>query len=115
MHVLTEVSSRTGISVVLDDMGGPASTLRQLVELAPAYVKLDPELVRDIDRSTRKRTAVAGIVRLCTELSVQTIAKGVSTEAELRTLIECGVNYGEGTLLGAPSELPTVSRWRGTR
>jgi EAL domain-containing protein (putative c-di-GMP-specific phosphodiesterase class I) len=115
MHVLSEVSSRSGISLVLDDMGGPASTLRQLVELAPAFVKLDPELVRDVDRSPRKRTAVAGIVRLCTELTAQTIAKGVTTEAELRTLIECGVNYGEGTLLGAPSELPTVSRWRGTR
>jgi EAL domain-containing protein (putative c-di-GMP-specific phosphodiesterase class I) len=115
MHVLTEVSSRTGISLVLDDMGGPASTLRQLVELSPAFVKLDGELVREIDRSQRKRTAVNGIVRMCSELSVQTIAKGVSTEAELRTLIECGVNYGEGTLLGAASELPTVSRWRGVR
>jgi len=96
-------------------MGGPASTIRQLVELSPAFVKLDSELVRDIDRSQRKRTAVNGIVRMCNELSVQTIAKGVNTEAELRTLIECGVNYGEGTLLGAASELPTVSRWRGAR
>jgi EAL domain-containing protein (putative c-di-GMP-specific phosphodiesterase class I) len=115
MHVLSEVSSRSGISLVLDDLGGPASTLRQLVELAPAFVKLDPELVREIDRSPRKRTTVAGIVRLCAELSVQTIAKGVNTEAELRTLLECGVNYGEGGLLGSPSEMPTVSRWRGAR
>jgi EAL domain-containing protein (putative c-di-GMP-specific phosphodiesterase class I) len=115
MHVLSEVSSRTGISLVLDDFGGPSSTLRQLVELGPAFVKIDPELVREIDLSPRKRTAVTGLVRLCSELSVQAIAKGVTTEAELRTLIECGVHYGEGDLLGAASELPSVSRWRGSR
>lgn len=115
MHVLSEVSSRTGISIVLDDMGGPSSTLRQLVELAPAFVKLDPELVRDVDKSHRKRIAVAAIVRLATDLQAQTIAKGITTEAELRTLVECGVAFGQGTLLGAASELPTVSRWRGRK
>lgn len=112
-QVLSEVSSRMGISLVLDDFGGPASTCRQLVELSPALVKLDAELVRDVDRNPRKRSVVAGIVRLCSELSVQTIAKGVNTEGELRTLMECGVVYGEGLLLGEPSAMPTVSRWRG--
>ena len=115
MHVLSEVGSRMGISIVLDDMGGPASTFRQLVELSPAFVKLDAELVRDIDRNARKRSAVAGIVRTCGELSAQILAKGVNTEAELRTLLECGVTYGQGNLLGEPSELPTVSKWRGAR
>jgi EAL domain-containing protein (putative c-di-GMP-specific phosphodiesterase class I) len=114
-HVLSEVSSRTGISLVLDDLGGPASTLLQLVELSPSFVKLDAELVRDIDRSARKRATVAAIQRLCAELAVQVIAKGVNTELELRALLDCGVNYGQGSLLGAPSELPTISQWRGTR
>ena len=115
MHVLSEVSSRMGISLVLDDFGGPASTMRQLVELSPAFVKIDAELVRDIDRNTRKRAAVTGIVRTCGELAAQIVAKGIHTEAELRTLLECGVSYGQGPLLGTPSEMPTVSHWRGVR
>ncbi len=112
LHVLREVTSRTGISLVLDDMGGPSSTLRQLVELGPAVVKIDPELIRDIDRDARKRAAVVGLVRTCSELSAQVVAKGVNTEAEARTLLECGVGYGQGPLLGAVSELPTVSPWQ---
>jgi len=115
LHVISEVSSRTGISLVLDDLGGPASNLRQLVELAPAFVKIDAELVREIDRNGRKRAAVLGLVRMCGDLGAQAIAKGVGTEAEVRTLIECGVAYGQGMLLGAPAELPTVSSWRGAR
>ena len=113
MHVLSEVSSRMGISLVLDDFGVPSSTLRQLIELSPAMVKLDPELVRDIDRSARKRAAVTNLVRMCVELNCQVSAKGVSSENELRALYDCGVNYGQGNFLGAPSELPTISKWRG--
>jgi EAL domain-containing protein (putative c-di-GMP-specific phosphodiesterase class I) len=114
-HVLSEVSSRMGIRLVLDDFGGPASTLRQLVELAPALVKLDAELIHEIDSNRRKRTAVSSIVRMCAELNTLVVAKGIQTESELRALVECGVNYGQGTLLGPPSELPTISKWRGTR
>lgn len=115
MHVMTEVSSRMGIAIVLDDMGGPGSNLRQLVELSPAFVKLDAELVRDIDRNARKRAAVLGTVRMCADLGAQVIAKGVSSASELRTLLECGVHYGQGLLLGLPAETPTASSWRGAR
>jgi EAL domain-containing protein (putative c-di-GMP-specific phosphodiesterase class I) len=115
LHVLSEVSSRTGIALLLDELGGPGSNLRQLVELAPAFVKLDAELVVAIDRNPRKRAAALGLVRMCGDLGAQVIAKGISTEAELRTLLECGVTFGQGDLLGAARELPTVSSWRGYR
>src|SRR5215510_2205465 len=35
LHVLTEVSSRSGIALVLDDFGGCTSSVVQLVELSP--------------------------------------------------------------------------------
>jgi EAL domain-containing protein (putative c-di-GMP-specific phosphodiesterase class I) len=115
LHVISEVSSRMGISIVLDDLGGPGSNLRQLVELAPVFVKLDAELVRDMDRNARKRAAVLGMVRMCADLGAHVIAKGIGTTSELHALLECGVDYGQGTLLGAPAVLPTVSSYRVAR
>jgi EAL domain-containing protein (putative c-di-GMP-specific phosphodiesterase class I) len=115
LHVLHEVASRSGIALVLDDFGGAASTLRQAIELQPAFVKLDPELVRDVDHTPRKRAVIAAVVQMCGELGAQVIAKGVETEQEARALVDCGVVYAQGSLSGRPSVAPAVSKWRGTR
>jgi EAL domain-containing protein (putative c-di-GMP-specific phosphodiesterase class I) len=115
LHVLSEVSSRSGISLVLDDFGGSSSSLRQAVELAPAFVKLDAELVREIDRAPRKRTVICAVVQMCMDLGAQVIAKGIETELEARVLLDSGVAYGEGPLFGQPTALPSVSKWRGPR
>lgn len=115
MHMLAEVSSRSGISIVLDDFGAGASNLAQLAALAPAFVKLDPELVRDLATSPRKQKVLHGLAQLCSELGVQIIGKGIVGEAELRALVDCGISLGQGPFLGEPSRAPTVSRWHGTR
>ncbi len=115
MHVLLEVSSRSGVSVVLDDFGAGASNVAQLCTLTPAFVKLDAELVRDLHAQPRKRTVVAGIARMCAELGAQVIGKGVHAEADLRALVDCGVPLGQGRLLGKSSKLPSVSKWPGTQ
>jgi EAL domain-containing protein (putative c-di-GMP-specific phosphodiesterase class I) len=114
LHVLSEVASRSGIALVLDDFGG-ASSLRQLVELSPAFVKLSVELVHGIDQAPRKRIAVSALVQMCLDLGAQVMARGIETEREARALIDCGVAYGSGSLMGEPSALPRVSRWSGPR
>jgi EAL domain-containing protein (putative c-di-GMP-specific phosphodiesterase class I) len=113
LHVLTEVASRSGIALVLDDFGDSASSLRQLVELSPAFVKLTSELVRDIDQSARKRVVVSSVVQMCMDLGAQVIAKGVETELEAQVLRDFGVAYGEGPLMGLPTAMPAVSLWPG--
>jgi EAL domain-containing protein (putative c-di-GMP-specific phosphodiesterase class I) len=115
LHVLSEVSSRSGIAMVLDDFGGSSSNLRQVVEFSPAFVRLTVELVQDIDRSPRKRTVVAAVVQMCLDLGTQGIAKGIETELEARVLMDCGVAYGVGPMIGLPTTLPSVSKWRGPR
>jgi EAL domain-containing protein (putative c-di-GMP-specific phosphodiesterase class I) len=113
--VLSEIASRSGVSIVLDDLGASGSNMLQLIQLNPSFVKLDSELVRDIDHDARKRKAVTGIAHLCSELGAHVIAKGIEREEELRALVECGVAYGQGHLLGRPSSLPAVSKWPGIR
>jgi EAL domain-containing protein (putative c-di-GMP-specific phosphodiesterase class I) len=115
LHVLSEVSSRSGVALVLDDFGSSSSNLQQLVELCPAFVKLSIDLVSEIDRAPRKRIAVTAVVQMCLDLGAQVIAKGIETEHEARVLIDCGVAYGEGPVMGAASSLPNVSQWKGVR
>jgi EAL domain-containing protein (putative c-di-GMP-specific phosphodiesterase class I) len=114
-HVLHEVASRAGLSLVADDFGAGGSTLARLIDLRPRFVKLDVELVRGVAHDVRKRRVIGGLVQMCRDLDAHVIAKGVDTEDDLRALGECGVAYGQGRLLGAPSEHPTVSKWPGLR
>jgi EAL domain-containing protein (putative c-di-GMP-specific phosphodiesterase class I) len=115
LHVLSEVASRSGIALVLDDFGSSTSNLRQAVELCPVFVKLAFELVQSIDESPRKRVVVSAVVQMCMDLGAQVIAKGIETEREAKVLSECGVAYGEGPILGLPTVIPNASHWKGVR
>jgi EAL domain-containing protein (putative c-di-GMP-specific phosphodiesterase class I) len=111
MLVVGELSSRNGVSLSIDDFGAGPATLKQLVDIEPAVVKLDRELIAGIDRSVRKQTVVRSLVSMCEQLGARVIAKGVDCEAELVTLMESGIIYGQGYVLGEPAPLPTVSIW----
>jgi EAL domain-containing protein (putative c-di-GMP-specific phosphodiesterase class I) len=111
-HVLSEVCSRSGVGLVLDAFGSGASNLRQLVELSPAFVRLSDDLAVGIDRSARKRVVVSALVQMCLDLGVQVIAQGIETEIEAKVLLECGVAYGAGPIIGEPASTPRASHWR---
>ncbi|MET0387347.1 MAG: EAL domain-containing protein, partial [Polyangiales bacterium] len=113
-HVLSEVTSRSGIALVLDDFGS-TSNLRHVTELSPAFVRLAVDLVQGVDQSPRKRVVVRSVVQMCMDLGTQVIAKGIETEREARVLSDSGVAYGSGPILGGFSEVPALSRWSGPR
>lgn len=46
------------------------------------------QLIRNIDSDTVKKSAVAAIVKFCKESGIATIAEGIETEGELKTLID---------------------------
>jgi EAL domain-containing protein (putative c-di-GMP-specific phosphodiesterase class I) len=111
LQILGELSSRSGVSLVLDDFGAGPSSVKQLVELSPAVVKIDAELIAGIDHDRRRREAVGAVVELCERLGAETIAKGVDTGRQLQAALECGVRYAQGAVVGEPAPMPTVSHW----
>ena len=79
------------------------ASLRHVVELRPDYVKLDRGLVAGLDGDPARRGVVAGMVRFARSAGCALIAEGVETEAEHETLLQLGVEYGQGYLYGRPS------------
>ncbi len=53
-----------GVRVAIDDAGAGYSSLRHVIELTPDFLKLDRELVRDLDRDRNRRALVERHVRL---------------------------------------------------
>lgn len=92
-----------GYSIAIDDLGSGYAGLKMLSELEPEYVKLSNFLIRDIDSTATKQALVEALVSFCAKTGAQVIAEGIETAAEKAYLVQSGVAFGQGYLLGRPS------------
>jgi EAL domain-containing protein (putative c-di-GMP-specific phosphodiesterase class I)/GGDEF domain-containing protein len=94
---------RQGFKVAIDDAGAGHNSLRAVTEVRPHYIKLDMALVRDIDRDPAKSALVSALIIFARRIDAKVLAEGIETVDELATIIEIGVDLGQGFLLGRPS------------
>ena len=111
MGVLKELCRRTGAYLVVDDFGAGYSNLERVADLAPAVVKLDMALTRDIHNRKSRQIIVRHVVGMCTELGAVVVGEGVETLDELRCLRDLGVGYAQGYLLARPGAPPPQHDW----
>ncbi|MGR0279336.1 GGDEF domain-containing protein [Marinomonas dokdonensis] len=95
-----------GFQVAIDDLGVGYSGLQLWSTLQPDIVKVDKHFIKDIDKDDVKREFVRSIVTIAQRLDCTLIAEGIETQQELDQLLEIGVKYGQGYLLGRPCEHP---------
>jgi EAL domain-containing protein (putative c-di-GMP-specific phosphodiesterase class I) len=91
-----------GNAVCLDDFGAGATSIPYLQQLPVDYVKIDGGHVRAIAKDSRQRAITAGIVRLCGDLEIGTIAEMIESEDQATVLEDMGVGFGQGWLFGRP-------------
>lgn len=101
---------RRGFKTAIDDFGAGYSGLNLLAEFQPDIIKIDMELVRDIDSNPVRHAILQGILGVCKTLSIDVIAEGVETLAEYHTLRALGIHYFQGYLFAKPAfeQLPPV-------
>ncbi len=99
-----------GFRTAIDDFGAGYSGLTLLAKFQPDIVKLDMELIRDIDTDRVKRLLVGGMVNVCREIGVEVVAEGIETLGEHQALLDLGVWLQQGFLLARPGfeALPDV-------
>lgn len=92
-----------GFTVAIDDFGAGYAGLNLLTEFRPDIVKLDMELVRGVDSDRGRRAILRGVIGICGDLGIRTIAEGIETRAELDTMRELGVSLVQGYLIARPA------------
>ena len=97
------------VQIVVDDAGAGYASMRHILELRPAFVKLDISLVRGIQADRVRQALVAGLAFFATRSGSQLIAEGIETEAEATALRELGVPLGQGYRFGRPERAETWS------
>ncbi|QXC59633.1 EAL domain-containing protein [Aquihabitans sp. G128] len=93
---------RSGARLAIDDAGAGYSSLKQVVELLPEFVKIDRSLIVDIHRDRHRQALVAALVGFASEIGANVIAEGVESRAELAWLRDADVALAQGFLLGRP-------------
>lgn len=94
---------RCGFMTAIDDFGAGYAGLGLLSEFQPDLVKLDIQLVRDVDRDLPKQAIVRAVIRMCDEIGSAIVAEGVETEQEAAWLSEAGIDLFQGYLFAKPA------------
>lgn len=90
----------------LDDYGSGYSNEKNLLELSPAYIKVDLSIIRNIDTDPDKQQIVENIVSYAHQRGMKIIAEGLETPAELLKVLELDVDLLQGYFLAKPSAIP---------
>ncbi|MCL1904381.1 MAG: EAL and GGDEF domain-containing protein [Oscillospiraceae bacterium] len=96
---------RQDYKIAIDDVGAGYSEINTLSDVKPDLVKLDMNIVRNIDKDEIKQLLCKAMVGFCENAGIQLIAEGIENEEELETLIKLQVSYGQGFFLGVPQEI----------
>ncbi|MGE0870982.1 MAG: EAL domain-containing protein [Kofleriaceae bacterium] len=92
-----------GYRVAIDDLGGGHARMRTFSPLDTDFVKLDMSLIRDVDTTPMKQRLIRSVVDLCRAQNITTIAEGVETESEAKTLVGLGCDLLQGYLIAKPA------------
>ncbi len=91
-----------GGSIAVDDAGSGYASLKHVVEMKPAFVKLDRMFVSRCDTDRAKAVLIEMMGQACDRLDAWVVAEGIETQQELEELIHLGVPLGQGYHLGRP-------------
>ena len=98
---------RTRLAV--DDAGAGFAGLRHLVELRPAFVKLDRWLITGLESDEARQAMIAGLRHFARKTGCVLIAEGIETDRELDVLRSLGIRLGQGYALGRPQAVEASS------
>ncbi|WP_456324707.1 EAL domain-containing protein [Desulfonauticus submarinus] len=91
-----------GFQIAVDDAGAGYSGLWTIAELCPDYIKIDGDLVRNIDRDPIKRALMETMVTFADKVGSKIIAEGIESKNELNALRDMGAHFGQGYYLARP-------------
>ena len=94
--------AKRGFKTAIDDYGSGFATLDWLIELKPHILKLDMQLIRNIEDNPSKQFIVEQTITQCELQGTMVLAEGVETKAELDCLLGMGIRYYQGYYFAKP-------------
>jgi len=96
-----ELRSR-GFEIAIDDVGAGTSGLHMIASIRPDWIKIDRLLVTEIDRDSYRRDLLRSLARFAGDRGIRVVAEGVERPEELSVVLDLGIEFAQGFLLGRP-------------
>jgi EAL domain-containing protein (putative c-di-GMP-specific phosphodiesterase class I) len=103
LMLAVEVLRGHGTHIAVDDVGSCYSGLEQLLHLRPEVIKMDSFITQGIHLDPARRAVAAGLTQVAAEIDGRVVAEGIETIEEFDAVVEAGIHYGQGYLLGRPA------------
>ncbi|MBQ8947148.1 MAG: GNAT family N-acetyltransferase [Lachnospiraceae bacterium] len=103
LEYLLKRSVEDSFELAIDDFGTGYSNTSSLLTYTPSYLKIDRLLISGIHEDTKKQHFVKGIVEFAAANGVKTLAEGVETGAELRMVVDLGIDLIQGFYTARPA------------
>ncbi|GAB4061645.1 EAL domain-containing protein [Uliginosibacterium sediminicola] len=99
---IVEYYKSTGFKTAIDDFGSGYSGLNLLADFQTDIIKLDMELIRNIDTDPVRQAIVRHCINMFRELGVQPLAEGIERREEMQFLRDIGVELMQGYFFAKP-------------
>src|SRR3954465_4018064 len=106
LRQMVEAHRKRGALLALDDLSGGSESLACLEALRPDVGKIDQGLTAGIQHSDARRRLVMALVECAHELGCKVVAEGIERVDEYETMVELGVDLGQGYYFGHATERP---------
>jgi diguanylate cyclase (GGDEF)-like protein len=100
---LGELRAR-GARIAVDDAGAGYAGLKQVMRVQPDLIKLDRGLIEGVNFDSAKSALIEFFVMFARRVGAGVCTEGIETLEELQALVQLGVGFGQGYLLGRPTE-----------
>lgn len=95
-----------GISFALDDFGAGHTALRYFKDFFFDVLKIDGQFIQGIANDPDNQALTRAMVDIARHFDMLTVAEFVETEADMRTLIDLGIDCLQGFYFSAPTTRP---------
>ena len=92
--------------IAIDDYGTGHSNIVSVLRYAPQIIKIDRALTAGIHSDPSRQQFMRNTIEFARPKGILTLAEGVETAEELRTVIACGIDLVQGYYTGRPAERP---------
>jgi diguanylate cyclase (GGDEF)-like protein len=111
LSVINRLAS-AGIGLSLDDFGTGYASITHLAQLPLSTVKIDRMFVNRAVEDPRYGAIIETLIKLAHNLSLEVVAEGIETPAQMRMLSDCECDHLQGFHLGRPVSIAEFeARW----
>ncbi|MCF2947929.1 EAL domain-containing protein [Paraglaciecola aquimarina] len=107
---IVEYYEKLGFKTAIDDFGSGYAGLGLLANFQTNIVKLDMDLIRNINQDATRQSIVKNCLNLFRDLNITPLAEGIETKEEFLCLRDFGIELMQGYFFSKPSfeNLPLV-------